>query len=512
MLIILLLNLTTISTAFSPVRIHAHKVSTVPYKVTHDRNCKTNHQLNFPCYKVPTARASVLANVASISLASTVGLISEKLRFLSGSAGSVIALLVSALISNIFSFQIEDNVIDLCWECLPASLAFLLLSPSKENLNEKQSNSSLVKDTVFAMSAPFFLGSIGSILGCIISAFLCSSGSNNASIFQMTTKYHSIIAAGCLVSSYIGGSVNFFATANIIKSQMTHIFPSGFTKDINNLLTAMATADLMVMAVYFALLFSMHSFKSLQKAFPGRNNNYTENGLHVKSIPRLEKDTFSSYTSNMNQSLVLSSIASSALVWWIVNLSNLCERSLSSFVPGFGCASVAILTTLCRKALKLMANTKEETMLHNVANTFEKDLEIIGPIISNLCFMVIFAAIGLTANLQRAIQHGLSSLTFASIALVIHIIVIMSGSWLLSNGIPKTSFTSRFFPLNLAEVLVASNANIGGASTAAAFASKISTERYQRPLILGATFWGVTGYAIATNVGLVLIELLLKLL
>jgi len=450
----------------------------------------------------PSALRSVISNVGVISIASIFGLISERLRFLSGNAGPVLSLFVSALISNALSVTAVDSVVDFCWKLLPASLAFLLISPSNQQQEcDDASTYSSAKDTVAAMSIPFIIGSLGSIIGCIISATVLKGGSDSASIFQMRSKNHAIIAAGCLVSSYIGGSVNFFATANIIESQKEHFFPSGCAIDTNDLFTAMATADLLVMAVYFCFLFSIANFKPLQRAFPGRLMNNNDQPCEIALVTHTPSGT--------NLNLIVSTIVSSLFVWKIVSISDMFEKITSRFVPGTGCAAVACLSTILSWTMKRFGNRKGGSLFTTVAVNFQKDLNWIGPFISNLCFMVLFASIGLTANLQRALQHGASSLLFAFIALGVHLVVILGFSFLFSSMIPQNRFTSKFAPLSLPEVLVASNANIGGASTAAAFASKISKAR---SLILGATFWGVTGYAVATSIGLSLVRILLQYL
>ena len=73
--------------------------------------------------------------------------------------------------------------------------------------------------------------------------------------------------------------------------------------------------------------------------------------------------------------------------------------------------------------------------------------------------------------------------------------------------------TTAFFPLSIEEVMVASNAAIGGPATAAAFAGSVSNKRMaprkRRDLALAGTVVGVLGYAIGTSIGLGLSGLLL---
>jgi len=73
------------------------------------------------------------------------------------------------------------------------------------------------------------------------------------------------------------------------------------------------------------------------------------------------------------------------------------------------------------------------------------------------------------------------------------------------------------FKLHLDDILVASNAAIGGPATAAAFAGRLKVDetnpqdqQRKQGLIMAATTWGVVGYALATGIGVTLTQTLLK--
>jgi uncharacterized membrane protein len=126
--------------------------------------------------------------------------------------------------------------------------------------------------------------------------------------------------------------------------------------------------------------------------------------------------------------------------------------------------------------------------------------------LSDICFYLLFAAISASANLREAVQlggwHFLSSAIFASMTLAIHFLTLFGGSLAVQR------FTLK--RLGLEEILVASNAAIGGPLTAAEFANR--TGRRRRGLTMAATVWGVFGYIVATDVGVTLTRILLPLL
>ena len=96
---------------------------------------------------------------------------------------------------------------------------------------------------------------------------------------------------------------------------------------------------------------------------------------------------------------------------------------------------------------------------------------------------VFFAAIGASANILIVLKFGPMLFVFAALILFIHL------SFLLIAG--------RIFKLDLAEIVIASNANMGGPTTAAAMA----VARKWRALVIPAILCGTLGYAVATFIG-----------
>ncbi len=259
------------------------------------------------------------------------------------------------------------------------------------------------------------------------------------------------------------------------------------TEKINNLISAMATADLLVMALYFGGLSAMQSSKRLRLLFPGPQDKSSDEMSKRKQKEMCATAIPKSTKGGTRKSLLHSVIVLLLLTSIIVETSIFAEKCMARFIPGMCCASVAAMGSLTNAIIKTRLKPK-----------FSNNLRLVGPVISEWCFLALFGAIGVSANLGTAFSRGVSSFSFAIIALAAHIFTIGFGSFAFTNAIPKIALTEKLFPLGLEEVLVSSNAGIGGASTAAAFAGslredRVSTDR-KRGLIYAGTLWGVVGY------------------
>lgn len=127
-----------------------------------------------------------------------------------------------------------------------------------------------------------------------------------------------------------------------------------------------------------------------------------------------------------------------------------------------------------------------------IANLFPKQLKSLqGDYEIGLFLMYLFfAIIGLGSDVGAMFDHALVIAIFAALIVVCHAVLIFGGS--------------RFFKLDLLEVVIASNACASGPASAAALAAG----RGRRDLVAPAVLLGVFGYATANFIGVALASLL----
>ncbi|KAL7581365.1 hypothetical protein ACA910_021958 [Epithemia clementina (nom. ined.)] len=180
----------------------------------------------------------------------------------------------------------------LCWNTfLPASLALLLLSltDDEEDMNTdlstkndspnntttetaisafesfmnemRNDDRNSISQSVKRLAVPFVLASLGSFLGGILTFPLCctasaidaSTGVTSWSSWLLPPE-EARVALSCLTASFIGGSVNFFSTANFIQGSSLSSSPLSSMSTATALMGSMAKANLIIMAIYFSLL------------------------------------------------------------------------------------------------------------------------------------------------------------------------------------------------------------------------------------------------------------------
>jgi len=141
------------------------------------------------------------------------------------------------------------------------------------------------------------------------------------------------------------------------------------------------------------------------------------------------------------------------------------------------------------------------------SGTWKHDTVRIAEPLSQLCFYSLFASIGMTADITTAVRDGPACLLFSLLALAVHMLVTLVGSWIV-----RTYSRRDRQSIQLEDVLVASNAAIGGPATAAAFCGQIRGESRTNGLAVAATVWGVVGYAVGTTVGVLLYRCLVAFL
>ena len=252
--------------------------------------------------------------------------------------------------------------------------------------------------------------------------------------------------AGVFCATYIGGSINYAGAAEALG-----------LRD-GTLLSAGIAADNLMMTLYFLVLFALPSWPWLR----GRFRRRVEEGKPG------EVAAGQGGAGGLDLSTAASALALATTVC-----------AVGYFVESMVKVKGAGILTLT--ALTVGAATFLPGVMARLARA-----ELLGM----LLMQVFFAVIGASANVAMVLRVGPVLFVFAGVILSVHLATVL--------------LAGQLFRLDLAEVVVASNANMGGPTTAAAMAAG----RRWTGLVVPAILCGTLGYSTATFVGVAVGHLL----
>jgi len=299
----------------------------------------------------------------------------------------------------------------------------------------------------------FFIGAISTIVGTLASFPLIplSSLGNN----------EGWKIASALAARHIGGAVNFVAVAETLDVSGSSI-------------TAAIAADNVVVALYFAFLFSISKSgmeEDEEKKLPSSTaEEYKEDApLDAEDLSSPEPQTSDITLSTLSTSLTVSSL----LVFFGGLITKLLLPPGTSSLPLISMLTVTSAT---------------------IFPSFFQKLRSTGTAIGILFMQMFFAVSGLGGSIGLVLRKAPSLFLFSTMQIGVHFVTLM--------GIGKF-----IFKLPSKELYLASNANVGGPTTAAAMAQAKDWTR----LILPALLIGILGYATATPIALALGSFLTRL-
>lgn len=255
--------------------------------------------------------------------------------------------------------------------------------------------------------------------------------------------------AGMMVGSYIGGGVNFVAVASAFD----------VPKD---LISAATVADNLLMVVYFFVLLVIPTMSFFTKRWL---TTYPD-GITDEQIVEEGK-----------KSITVSDLA---IVFAIAATIVTISFTLSDVIAGVGTGS--LIQLLSNKYLLLTTIT---VILATVGAKWLKQVNGAQEVGTFLIYLF-FVVIGVPASIQAILEKSPLLLVFCTIMVVVNMVVTFAGA--------------KVFGFTMEEAILASNANIGGPTTAAAMAISKGWYRLVAPTMLVGTL----GYIIGTYVGIVI--------
>jgi uncharacterized membrane protein len=287
------------------------------------------------------------------------------------------------------------------------------------------------------MLVAFLVATVATIIGSFAGVALIDMGPLEPQI------------AGTITASYIGGSLNFVATAEAVGIKDSSIYVAALSADAAG-------------AVFFLmLLMLMPALRFIRQAMPSRFTGTADSPPVDGAAGLFDSKKF-------DLAGAVNGLALSLIVC-----------ALSAGLTGlFQADSLYILVVT---ALSLLVANFAKPVLNHVSAEFE---------LGTLFMYLFFVCIGAGANLADVVGSAFPLLLFIMAMVVVHLIVLVT--------------VGRFMKLDLAEVMIASNACILGPAPAAALAAS----KGWQPLIAPGILVGMFGYAIATFIGVAIAALL----
>ena len=369
----------------------------------------------------------------------------------------VLCLLLAMLLANLRIIPTDAAAYDFIWSYLvPLAIPFLLFQADFRKIWRESGR----------MFGIFLLGSLGTAAGGVLAFWLLRNaiGSGDAKS-----------ALAMFVGTYIGGSVNLVAMADAAGASQ-------------NLVSASIVADNLLMVLYFFLLaalpasaFILRHFRHPIKDRRDQIEASAEELEEVRGRHRTHQSRAAEYWKPRPVSL-LDLAAGFAAACMIVAVSKMLAGFFDTALAGSG-FGISLLRGLLSSQYLLIT-----TITTALATAFPQFFGNISGAqeIGTFLIHIFFAVIGAPASVVLILREAPLLLLFAATVVLMNLVF--------SLGFGK------LFGYSIEEITVASNANIGGPTTAAAFA----IAKGWHTLIFPAILVGTLGYVIGNYCGIFL--------
>lgn len=366
----------------------------------------------------------------------------QKYEWASKISGAIIALIGALILSNLKVIPTQSVVYDQVWSYVVPLAITLLLYQCNITKIWKESGKILIL---------FLISAIGTMLGSTLGYLLLSN--HIPELAQL---------AGMMTGSYIGGGANFAAMAGAFEIS-------------GDLVSAAVVSDNLLMALYFFVLISIPSITFFKQKFNHPHIDEVENiGINAGETAA------SSYWKSKEISLkdigfcissafiiVATSVNLAGFFSYIIPTSNNFSKIINTLLGN----QYLIITTIT-----MICATLKPNFFGNLGGAQE---------IGTFLIYLFFVVIGVPASISSIINNSPLLLVFCLIVVFINMLV--------------TFGAAKLFKFNLEDAILASNACIGGPTTAAAMAVSKSWSKLIAPIMLVGTL----GYVIGNYCGLI---------
>lgn len=388
----------------------------------------------------------------------------QKYQWAARVSGSVIALILAMVMANIGILPIQSVLYDdIVWGVIvPMGIPLLLL----------QCNLKKIWREAGKMLTVFLIGAVGTVVGALL-AYFALRGAYAATGGQVQDL---AAVASMMTGSYIGGSVNFSAMA------MQHGLKG------TPVAAAATVADNLLMAIYFFVLIAFAGMRFFRSRFPHPHIDEVEKGSASREDARTQAAAFWS-RKDVSLKDVAMNIAFAVVVVWVSNLIaglfspfavdgvvSSFQEGLLDFVGKFLGSQYVWITTLSVIAATFFSGTVEKLHGSQEIGTY-------------LIYLFLFV-IGVPANIYTVLTEAPLFLVLTFLMVVINMLFCFIGA--------------RLLKFDLEDAIIASNANIGGPTTAAGMAVSQGWSRLVGPAMLVGVLGYVIGNYAGTVVGIIL--------
>ncbi|KAF0820808.1 MULTISPECIES: DUF819 family protein [unclassified Cytobacillus] len=364
-------------------------------------------------------------------------------------SGAIVALIGAIILSNTGIIPTASPVYDAVWTfIIPLAIPLLLFHVKIKRIWQESGRLLII----------FLISSIGTAAGVIISFFLLKDH------IPVLDKLGAMLSA-----SYIGGGVNFAAMAAKFEAP-------------GEMVSAAVVADNLMMAIYFVVLMLIPAIGFFRRRFKTPHADQVESG-NLREEGKTLAESFWKRKDISLKDIALSVGTAFLLVIVSFKIAEFLDTAIptgegvsffTNLVNGLFGDKYLMLTTMTFLALAMFPKYFESINGSQEIGTF--------------LIYLFFVVIGIPASIPLIIENAPLLLVFVFIIVVVNLCVSLAAGKLLKY--------------DLEEILLASNANVGGPTTAAAMAIAKGWKDLIGPILVVGTLGYIIGNYVGTALGL----------